>query len=242
MSVPPPQLQGRSDGRGALYSGLHGLIPHGPYVIVRHLPWSRWRGTLQRAVCGRLAGDLSCATQQRSNRYRVPRRRGLDGVSSASASASSSSLRRSARSPYDSWHARKRVVPAPATRRASRQGQSEAWFDRAAWAGARYCLITLYDRQAAVKLRNVTEPAGCATYGILRIPANGPSRYPARMFKQGEHEPGSAAPATGHYELCNVLGRRTGVVCNVVKGQALPAGPRGWFWLLEVQEEHPDSG
>jgi hypothetical protein len=44
-------------------------------------------------------------------------------------------------------------------------------------------------------------------YGFCPRPS---ARCNAHMFKQGEYEPGPAVPITGRYELCHVLGRRTG--------------------------------
>jgi hypothetical protein len=57
------------------------------------------------------------------------------------------------------------------------------------------------------------------------------------MFKQREFPPGTTVPVTGGYELCHVLGRRTGVTGNFVQGQSLPDGPVGWFWTLAPPEE-----
>src|SRR6476660_9352727 len=76
-------------------------------------------------------------------------------------------------------------------------------------------------------------------YGFFPVRPNG---YEARMFKQGEYEPGSAVPITGRYELCHVLGRRTGVIAELPLGEVLPAGPRGWFWSLVTVEEPPERG
>src|SRR4051812_20837405 len=45
-----------------------------------------------------------------------------------------------------------------------------------------------------------------------------------------EHPPGALAPATGRYEELNVFGTRTGQVAHVVKGEKLPAAPRGFTW------------
>jgi len=64
-----------------------------------------------------------------------------------------------------------------------------------------------------------------------------PNRYDARMFKQGEYAPGTPVPITGRYELCHVLGRRTGVIADFPLGEVLPAGPRGWFWSIVTLED-----
>ena len=69
-----------------------------------------------------------------------------------------------------------------------------------------------------------------------------PNRYDARMFKQGEYAPGTPVPITGHYELCHVLGRRTGVIADFPLGEVLPARPRGWFWSLVTVEEPLEIG
>jgi hypothetical protein len=50
------------------------------------------------------------------------------------------------------------------------------------------------------------------------------------MFSAHEVEPGTAAPFTGTYELCHVLGGSTGATIEAVAGERLPVGPRGWFW------------
>ena len=59
------------------------------------------------------------------------------------------------------------------------------------------------------------------------------------MFKQGEFQPETTVPVTERYELYHVLGRRTGVCADFVVGQALPAGPRGWFWSLSTDAKVP---
>ena len=61
------------------------------------------------------------------------------------------------------------------------------------------------------------------------------------MFKQGEYAPVTPEPITGRYELCHVLGRRTGVIADFPLGEVLPAGPRGWFWSLVTVEEPLES-
>ncbi len=47
-----------------------------------------------------------------------------------------------------------------------------------------------------------------------------------------EHQPGARAPAAGIYEQRNVLGAATGVRVTVTQGEALPAAPRGFTWIL----------
>jgi hypothetical protein len=50
------------------------------------------------------------------------------------------------------------------------------------------------------------------------------------MAERQEHEPGTHAPATGHYEELNVFGTPTGRVEHVQEGERLPHGPRGFAW------------
>jgi hypothetical protein len=50
------------------------------------------------------------------------------------------------------------------------------------------------------------------------------------MAERQEHEPGTHAPATGHYEELNVFGTPTGTVEYVREGERLPHGPRGFTW------------
>ena len=58
----------------------------------------------------------------------------------------------------------------------------------------------------------------------------------ARMDKRQEHEPGTLAPATGHYEELNVFGTPTGRVEHLPEGEWLPHGPRGFTWR-RVEED-----
>ena len=50
------------------------------------------------------------------------------------------------------------------------------------------------------------------------------------MADRQEHQPGTHAPATGHYEELNVFGSPTGKVEHVVKGERLPRTPIGFSW------------
>ena len=61
-------------------------------------------------------------------------------------------------------------------------------------------------------------------------------RLQPRMAERQEHQPGTHAPATGHYEELNVFGTRTGRVEHVREGERLPHGPRGFTWR-EVEEQ-----
>ena len=45
-----------------------------------------------------------------------------------------------------------------------------------------------------------------------------------------EHQPGTRAPETGHYEELNVFGSSTGRVEHVREGERLPLAPRGFTW------------
>jgi hypothetical protein len=45
-----------------------------------------------------------------------------------------------------------------------------------------------------------------------------------------EHQPGTHAPVTGHYEALNVFGSPTGKVEHVREGERLPRAPRGFSW------------
>jgi hypothetical protein len=56
------------------------------------------------------------------------------------------------------------------------------------------------------------------------------------MAERQEHQPGTHAPATGHYEELNVFGSRTGRVEHVEEGARLPPGPRGFTWR-QIDEE-----
>ena len=47
-----------------------------------------------------------------------------------------------------------------------------------------------------------------------------------------EYPPGMRAPAAGVYEQLNVLGSPTGIRINVAHGEALPAAPRGFTWIM----------
>ena len=50
------------------------------------------------------------------------------------------------------------------------------------------------------------------------------------MAERQEHQPGSHAPVTGHYEELNVFGTQTGRIERVHEGERLPNGPRGFTW------------
>jgi hypothetical protein len=50
-----------------------------------------------------------------------------------------------------------------------------------------------------------------------------------------EHQPGTRASVTGHYEELNVFGL-TGRVERVCQGEHLPLGPRGFTWRQIEQE------
>ena len=56
------------------------------------------------------------------------------------------------------------------------------------------------------------------------------------MAERQEHQPGSHAPATGHYEELNVFGMRTGKVEHVQEGEPLPIAPRGFTWRPVAEE------
>jgi hypothetical protein len=90
--------------------------------------------------------------------------------------------------------------------------------------------------------REPDEPCAEPDTGYYGFPSLRPNRYDARMFKQGEYASGTPVPITGRYELCHVLGRRTGVIADCPLGEVLPAGPRGWFWSLVTVDEPPENG
>ena len=50
------------------------------------------------------------------------------------------------------------------------------------------------------------------------------------MAERQEHQPGTHAPLTGHYEELNIFGTPTGKVEHVRKGERLPHAPRGFSW------------
>jgi hypothetical protein len=50
------------------------------------------------------------------------------------------------------------------------------------------------------------------------------------MAERQEHQPGTHAPMTGHYEELNIFGTLTGRVEHVHEGECLPNGPRGFTW------------
>jgi hypothetical protein len=50
------------------------------------------------------------------------------------------------------------------------------------------------------------------------------------MDERPEHQPGTRAPVTGHYEELNIFGTPTGRVEHVREGEHLPDGPRGFTW------------
>jgi hypothetical protein len=50
------------------------------------------------------------------------------------------------------------------------------------------------------------------------------------MAERQEHQPGTHAPSTGHYEELNVFGSPTGKVEHVQEGERLPRAPRGFSW------------
>ena len=56
------------------------------------------------------------------------------------------------------------------------------------------------------------------------------------MADRQEHQPGTHAPVTGHYEELNVFGTPTGKVEHVREGERLPHGPRGFMWRQIVEE------
>jgi hypothetical protein len=58
---------------------------------------------------------------------------------------------------------------------------------------------------------------------------------PPVMMYDTEHPPGAIAPVTGHYRLLNVFGTPTGLSAHMRRGEALPAAPRGYGWLLEQE-------
>jgi len=57
------------------------------------------------------------------------------------------------------------------------------------------------------------------------------------MAERQEHQPGSHAPATGHYEELNVFGSRTGKVEHVHEGEQLPSAPLGFTWRQVAAED-----
>jgi len=56
------------------------------------------------------------------------------------------------------------------------------------------------------------------------------------MDERQEHQPGTHAPSTGHYEELNVFGSRTGRVEHVRAGEPLPHAPRGFAWR-QIEED-----
>ena len=56
------------------------------------------------------------------------------------------------------------------------------------------------------------------------------------MAERQEHQPGTHAPVTGHYEALNVFGTPTGKVEHVREGERLPHAPRGFGWR-RIEEE-----
>ncbi len=54
-----------------------------------------------------------------------------------------------------------------------------------------------------------------------------------------EHDPGELVLVAGHYEELNVFGTPTGRRTTLVKGDRMPAAPRGFTWrLVEVIPGH----
>ncbi len=54
-----------------------------------------------------------------------------------------------------------------------------------------------------------------------------------------EHNPGELVLVMGHYEELNVFGSPTGRRTTLVKGDRMPAAPRGFTWrLVEVIPDH----
>jgi hypothetical protein len=56
------------------------------------------------------------------------------------------------------------------------------------------------------------------------------------MAERQEHQPGTHAPATGHYEELNVFGTPTGRLAHVREGERLPGSPRGFSWRQVTDE------
>jgi hypothetical protein len=56
------------------------------------------------------------------------------------------------------------------------------------------------------------------------------------MTERQEHQPGTRAPATGHYEELNIFGTPTGRVEHVREGEPLPGGLRGFTWRQTEEE------
>jgi hypothetical protein len=52
------------------------------------------------------------------------------------------------------------------------------------------------------------------------------------MSPASDHNPGDAAPQTGHYEEHNVFGSPTGRIVHVSEGELLPRAARGFTWRL----------
>ena len=53
---------------------------------------------------------------------------------------------------------------------------------------------------------------------------------PAYVAEHQDHQSGTRASVTGHYEELNVFGTLTGRVERVRQGEHLPLGPRGFTW------------
>jgi hypothetical protein len=56
------------------------------------------------------------------------------------------------------------------------------------------------------------------------------ARHDRTMADRKEHQPGTHAPITGHFEELNVFGSPTGKVEYVQEGERLPPAPQGFSW------------
>jgi hypothetical protein len=50
------------------------------------------------------------------------------------------------------------------------------------------------------------------------------------MADRTEHQPGTHAPITGHFEELNIFGSPTGKVEHVREGERLSDAPQGFSW------------
>jgi len=56
------------------------------------------------------------------------------------------------------------------------------------------------------------------------------------MADRKEHQPGTRAPITGHFEELNIFGSPTGKVVHVQEGERLPHAPQGFSWRHIIED------
>jgi hypothetical protein len=57
------------------------------------------------------------------------------------------------------------------------------------------------------------------------------------MAERNEHQPGTHAPITGHFEELNIFGSPTGKVEYVREGERLPHAPLGFSWRHIIEDK-----